>query len=304
VRDTQVKLLEFLRAHERRRRRFTLAQAAAASGLGLTSVRTYVSKKLTPRWVESEDGKYYVVNGVLRISDAESARVLSQKADDAFTTASQWRDQLKRLLQAGIARGYAVPERTSELLGGASSAPARGRDTRPAEPTAHTDRDEQVDVPERWLVAVLRRVSGTTDARWACVCQLRTVPPDEAEVRCWFYALFDESDGPWVRCEDREVSASSIDVYFPTDEFEGMPPYYTFEKAAITRPGSRWRMTAPGGREQGVFAVEMLREVSRSELEQLEALLKRSNDASILHTMVIGSEVREWSVNPLRASSE
>lgn len=85
VRDTQLKLLEFLRARERRGRRFTLAQAAAASGLALTSVRTYVSKKLAPRWVESEDGKYYVVHGALRMSDAEFARVLSQKTDDAFT---------------------------------------------------------------------------------------------------------------------------------------------------------------------------------------------------------------------------
>lgn len=345
MRETQLKLLGFLRARERRGSRFTLAQAAAASGLALSSVRTYVSKKLTPRWVESEDSKYYVVHGALRMSDTEFARVLSQKADDTFTTASQWRDQLKRLLEAGIARGYAVPERTSELLRHGTSVPAKHRrggreagpdgwteatvETTPVEQgpavshrepdpdsleidlklaeedadDGHADRDEQVEIPERWLVVVLRRMAGPTDARWACVCQLRTVPPDEAEVRCWFYALFDEADGPWVRCEDGAASATTIDVYFPTDEFHGMPPYYTFEKTAVTRPGSRWRMMAPGGREQGFFSVEMLREVSRSELEQLEALLKCSTDASVLHTIAAGSDVREWSASPPRATS-
>lgn len=115
MRDTQSRLLGFLKDCERRAKSFTIEGAAAATGLSPVSVRTYISKKLKNRWVEATDDGHYLVRGIAGVSGPDFERAMAQNTVGPDNFAA-WCQSLQELLEVGRANGYPVNQTVSDAL--------------------------------------------------------------------------------------------------------------------------------------------------------------------------------------------
>lgn len=116
MRETQKKLLEFLKECERRDRTFTVDQAAEASGLSVASLRTYIPKKMKGLWVEPTDDQHYEVHDLVSVSDREFEHVMTQKFVTAVASVAEWKNQLRELVQLHKEHGYPVRQAVDEVL--------------------------------------------------------------------------------------------------------------------------------------------------------------------------------------------
>ncbi len=164
--------------------------------------------------------------------------------------------------------------------------------TVPAPPPADAPASP-IDPRSEWACVVLRKREGPTSAQWACILQELYGPEDDTEVRGWFYGLLPE-DGPWVATDGGQGFSSIVELFFDGSTFDGMPPFYEFEKSPTTRPGSLWRLTAPGGRLQGLFVVEGLRTISGADLIELESQLGLSSLTPAAQPIQYGQALPEW----------
>jgi hypothetical protein len=116
MRTTQKKLLDFLKDAERTGRAFSVADAADACGYSEISIKTYISKKLEGRWVTKATTGFFRAKGILSVSPAVFADVMSQKSHDSFDTFGEWKEQVERLIGLGVSHGYAVRPAVEDIL--------------------------------------------------------------------------------------------------------------------------------------------------------------------------------------------
>ncbi|WP_242392209.1 hypothetical protein [Anaeromyxobacter oryzisoli] len=150
-----------------------------------------------------------------------------------------------------------------------------------------------VDAASQWLLILLRKKSGSTDAEWVVVFQAEEDDPDEeVDVRAWYYRLFEDEE-PWIIVPEGMGAASRIETAFTPDAFVGMPRIYRFEKAPTTRMGSLWTLTTQENLVQGQFVVERMALVSGRELNELDRALNTTRDVPVA-LRTIGTPLERW----------
>jgi hypothetical protein len=111
----QQKLFEFLKQSESSKRHFTPEDAAMASGLAESSIRTYFSKKLANNWVFNADYRYYEARGIISTSSQEFANVMTQKLSPPIHGYAGWREQLENLIVEGVGEKFPVADTLLEI---------------------------------------------------------------------------------------------------------------------------------------------------------------------------------------------
>jgi hypothetical protein len=107
---------EFLMECQRSGRRFTVREAAAATGYEESSITTNISKHLKGRWVDAIDGKRFQVHDFEKVSPSLFAEAMSQNTRLSFVDEREWRSQVTRLLGLGVQSGFPVAEVVKAVL--------------------------------------------------------------------------------------------------------------------------------------------------------------------------------------------
>lgn len=178
----------------------------------------------------------------------------------------------------------------------AERTPKAGRQ-QPQERSEESPGGSAVDASSRWLLILLRKKAGPIQADWVVVFQAEEEAPDEeVDVRAWYYRLFGDED-PWTFVSEGLGAPSRIETDFTPDAFEGMPPFYRFEKAPMTKVGSVWALTTREGILQAKFAVDRMAQLGGQEVNDLDRILSKSKKIArdvpgVLRTT--GTSLEQW----------
>lgn len=95
--------------------------------------------------------------------------------------------------------------------------------------------------------------------------------PDDPDLRVWCEALIEEARwwSPDTFWEDGAVRLS-----FPPDQYRGLPNHYDLERSRKPAVGQVWRLLTESERMNANYRVELIQDLPRDKLVQLEANLK------------------------------